>query len=582
MPEGAARAARSGGPDRTPSSATLRRLEDGSIALVLRPADAPLAHDAVRTGAPLLLSVTSPASAAHEELARGLALLADGPLGEAYASLTLARSLAPDAPHDAGAAHLIRTASLAAADAAWAAGDPDACLDAIRAADAVPPPPAGGDGAAHPSPPPPDRAGDSLASHLAGLRALLELRPADAVGPLRRVVEAQRHGSPVALHRASVAALLLGDVEVSADLGRRALAAARAEGRDDVATQVLEYLAYAEMRCGRHSRACAHATEGLDLALRASQANSAAHHRAVLAFAASVEGDGDAVRGHAEAALATARRNGLAQTRTLAEWALARDDLGRGRADAAASRLTSLAREGRAGGHFAIRPLLLPDLVEAVVLAGRPEPAVPAVEAFAAWADFGVDAQATAQAFRCRALLAAAGVGVPGEAGRGPRQVPHPDEDDAGELFLRALDLHQDDPGELERSRTRFLYGRWLRRRRRLRAAREQLRVALHGFERCGAAGWADLARGELRAAGEEVAPGGRPAALTPHQLRIARAVATGATNREIAQQLAVSVRTVDHHLRGIFVALGVRSRVDVARMVHRDVDAVPSPHQTD
>ncbi|MCT7355262.1 helix-turn-helix transcriptional regulator, partial [Streptomyces sp. 15-116A] len=57
---------------------------------------------------------------------------------------------------------------------------------------------------------------------------------------------------------------------------------------------------------------------------------------------------------------------------------------------------------------------------------------------------------------------------------------------------------------------------------------------------------------------------------LTPQQLRIARYVAEGATNREVALSLSVSTRTVDYHLRKIFAALGVRSRVELARLVEQ------------
>ncbi|MEK8142657.1 helix-turn-helix transcriptional regulator [Streptomyces sp. M10(2022)] len=91
------------------------------------------------------------------------------------------------------------------------------------------------------------------------------------------------------------------------------------------------------------------------------------------------------------------------------------------------------------------------------------------------------------------------------------------------------------------------------------------LRDALVAFERCSARAWADRAGGELRAAGEavDVPESGGPgplAGLTPQQQRIARCVAEGATNREVAVRLSVSPRTVDHHLRNVFAALGVRS----------------------
>jgi len=56
--------------------------------------------------------------------------------------------------------------------------------------------------------------------------------------------------------------------------------------------------------------------------------------------------------------------------------------------------------------------------------------------------------------------------------------------------------------------------------------------------------------------------------ALTPHQLQIAGLVAEGATNREVARRMGVSTRTVDHHMRNILRALGVRSRVELAKLL--------------
>lgn len=417
----------------------------------------------------------------------------------------------------------------------------------------------------------PVRAGGSavLCGYRTGLRALLEGQFAQAAGPLRRlVVDAEAAGDaagaagadePDTALRAAAAALLLGDLAAARRAGARALAAARTPGTAAALARAREYLAYAELRAGRHTLARTHAEEGLRAAHRTGQRNTAAHHHAVLALAASIEGALEEVAAHVDTALATARGHGLVQAATLAEWAAARADLARGRPREAADRLGPLVRPGPRRGHFAVWMLAVPCFVEAAASTGRADDGVAeVVEEFARWAGFGADPQAPAQLTRCRALLAPA------------------DRPDA--LFRRALDLHDVAAGgDFERARTELLHGKWLRRRRRLSEARDRLGAALVGFERCGARAWADQARAELRAGG--VAPGGGVRAtgpglgldgLTPQQLRIARCVAEGATNREVALTLSVSTRTVDYHLRKVFAALGVRSRVELVRMVEK------------
>ena len=56
--------------------------------------------------------------------------------------------------------------------------------------------------------------------------------------------------------------------------------------------------------------------------------------------------------------------------------------------------------------------------------------------------------------------------------------------------------------------------------------------------------------------------------ALSPQQLQVVLTVAAGATNREAAAALFISPKTVDYHLRRACTTLGVRSRVELARLV--------------
>ncbi|MEV6212452.1 LuxR C-terminal-related transcriptional regulator [Kitasatospora sp. NPDC051914] len=244
--------------------------------------------------------------------------------------------------------------------------------------------------------------------------------------------------------------------------------------------------------------------------------------------------------------------HGLATATVVTAWALARRDATAGRHDRAATRLLALTAPGPAQGHFALRLLAVPCLVEACVRAGRTEEARPAVREFSAWASGGAGDHARALAARCRALLAEADGGTP---------------DTVVDLHREALTLHAAADSVLEQARTALQLGKALRRRRRPGQARHHLREALEGFEHCGARPWAEEARTELRAAGaDHGGPAVRPpvGALTAQQAHIARKAADGATNNEIARQLSLSPRTVEHHLRNIFATLGIRSRTQL------------------
>lgn len=110
-----------------------------------------------------------------------------------------------------------------------------------------------------------------------------------------------------------------------------------------------------------------------------------------------------------------------------------------------------------------------------------------------------------------------------------------------------------------ERARVELLYGERLRRERESAAARHYLASAARAFERLRAIPWLERARAELRAAGE---PGERRGSLlTPQEHAVAELAASGLTNKEIAERLFLSVRTVSTHLHRAFPKLGITTR---------------------
>jgi DNA-binding CsgD family transcriptional regulator len=136
-------------------------------------------------------------------------------------------------------------------------------------------------------------------------------------------------------------------------------------------------------------------------------------------------------------------------------------------------------------------------------------------------------------------------------------------------LFERALSLHTQTPDTFQAARTHLVYGERLRRSRQRILAREQLRTALEAFERLGAEPWAERARVELAASGETLRRRD-PATvdeLTPQELQIALLLAGGKTTRETAAALFLSPKTIEYHLRHVYLKLGIGSREELARV---------------
>ena len=213
-------------------------------------------------------------------------------------------------------------------------------------------------------------------------------------------------------------------------------------------------------------------------------------------------------------------------------------------ADAVLSRALELERAMgvREPAYFRI----VPDEVEALVALGRLDEAEALLAPFEDAGRSLDRAWAMATGARCRALVLAA---------RGDLEA-------ASAAADEAVREHDRLPLPFELGRTLLVRGTVERRAKRKREARDTLTKALEVFDGLGAALWADKARAELARIG------GRAASsvdLTPSETRVAELVATGSTNREVADALFISVHTVEANLKRIYRKLGIRSRTELA-----------------
>jgi DNA-binding CsgD family transcriptional regulator/tetratricopeptide (TPR) repeat protein len=231
-------------------------------------------------------------------------------------------------------------------------------------------------------------------------------------------------------------------------------------------------------------------------------------------------------------------------------------ELGLGRPDVAASHLEEAAWLAR-GRHGVREPNVIrwaPDLVEAYARAGRLETAERELALLAADARGSPALWTRGVVARCSGMLAPAA--------------------EAETWFAEALDNFDRAVEPFERARTELLLGERRRRMRRRAQAREPLDTARSGFERLAAEPWARRARAELAAAGappDPAEPARAPGAvvdMTAQERRLAELVATGATNREVAASVHLSLKTVEEHLSRLYRKLGVRSRTELVRVV--------------
>jgi DNA-binding CsgD family transcriptional regulator len=251
---------------------------------------------------------------------------------------------------------------------------------------------------------------------------------------------------------------------------------------------------------------------------------------------------------------ATARGEGFGVE--AAEWAAATLHVGRGEyADAVAAAQRAYDPDG-----LGFNVWVLPELIEAAARNGDLDIARTAFEQLAERSSLSSSEWARGIEARSRALLA--------------------DGQDAEDLYREAIDQLGRSRVVVHHARAQLIYGEWLRREHRRVDARVQLKAAHAAFDAMGAHAFAERAQRELLATGETVRK--RTAdtatdALTPQEAQIARLAYEGLTNPEIGHQLFLSHRTVEWHLRKVFIKLGISSRRELASAL-RDLNFELAP----
>jgi DNA-binding CsgD family transcriptional regulator len=256
-------------------------------------------------------------------------------------------------------------------------------------------------------------------------------------------------------------------------------------------------------------------------------------------------GDLDVARTEAQAEIREATARGQGRQADIGRAITVVADLTAGECEAAAD--TALSVVEHDPPYTA--EMILPELVQAAICSGNHDTAA---RAFAI-----LDGRATASGTAWALGVRARCLGLISDGKR------------AEDAYLESIRQLEHSLSAVDLARAHLLYGQWLRRAKRRRDARRELRTAEAMYNSMGAEGFAVQARAELRASGERARSRTPETALdlTPQEARVASLAAEGSSNSEIAEQLFISPGTVEYHLVKVFRKLGVSSR---SQLVHR------------
>ena len=379
---------------------------------------------------------------------------------------------------------------------------------------------------------------------------------------------------PVALSLRGYLAFVSGDVHDAAALLDRAAHELRAQRRRTRLGQVLALAAHARLGVSDLERAWEDGEEAAALCGQVRQPLWGALARTALARVAALRGDEAGAERHAAAAERVALRVRGASVLAVVQQARGELALGAGRPaeafahlrrpfdptdpaydlDSALTTLDALAEAATTDEERAFVRAALPT-------PHRTTPRSPrrAAPRFAA--------ASSATAVPARAVVSSSERSA---LARAHAELVLADDADADAAFAHAAAvIGADRP--FAHARMLLVHGMRLRRQRRPADSREPLRAAAATFAALGATPWTEKAQRELAATAETAHRSDDDLdRLTPRELEIARLAARGMTNPAIAADLALSPRTVGHHLAKIFPKLEISSRANLGAALER------------
>jgi DNA-binding CsgD family transcriptional regulator len=327
-----------------------------------------------------------------------------------------------------------------------------------------------------------------------------------------------------------------------------AIAQLRLRGELAMLPKIVKLRARADANAGHWDAAWLGYAEAVELARITGQTSMHGDALSGLAEIAAYRGQEDLCHLYAGQAQVIAAERSLGWNASHRNFEAATLALSVGRFAEAVDLLGVLADRHLAHGRTRLGAAYLPDLVEALIRVGRPE-----------------DAAARAGTY-CRAMATETNPAEDALSCRLRALVAERDED-ATSMFEAAIAAHRKAAGTFALARTQLLFGERLRRAGHRRGAREQLRAAARTFAEYRASPWRERAEAELAATGLARRPMRAAVSeeLTPQELRVALLVADGLTNREAAEQMYLSVKTIEFHLGRVYQKYGVRSRMQLA-----------------